>query len=87
MSGERRCGKTLSCYALLITYMKENFDGLIIPALHLSPWFQDTSTTQMIHTGEVLFKIILFENHSRVSFSLQSTVIYLNNLVQFSSGF
>ncbi|XP_063683181.1 uncharacterized protein LOC134817785 [Bolinopsis microptera] len=54
MSGERRCGKTLSCYALLITYMKENFNGLIIPALHLSPWFQDTSTTQMIHTGEGL---------------------------------
>ena len=61
MSGERRCGKTLSCYALLITYMKENFDGLIIPALHLSPWFQDTSTTQMIHTGQVLFKFILLK--------------------------
>lgn len=73
MKGEKQCGKTMSCYAILISYMKKNFPGLIVPALHLAHWFQDTPNTQLIHTDQV-FKfffeisdsivIIIFKHHS-----------------------
>ncbi|KAL5269665.1 hypothetical protein ACHWQZ_G003203 [Mnemiopsis leidyi] len=54
ITGDRQCGKTLTCYALLLTFMKTKFPGVIIPALQLSHWFQDTTTSPLIYTPQGL---------------------------------
>lgn len=57
ITGDRQCGKTLTCYALLLTYMKTKFPGIIIPALQLSHWFQDTTTSPLIYTPQVPIRL------------------------------
>ena len=51
LTGNRQCGKTLTCYALLRDAFTSQFGGLIIPAIHLSKWFQDTDVTNFLHVG------------------------------------
>ena len=51
LSGNKQCGKTLSCYALLLDAVTSKFDGIVIPALHLSRWFQDTDICNFVHSS------------------------------------
>lgn len=55
LKGSRQCGRTLSCYAMLIKSVTAG--ELVIPGLHLAKWFQDTPQTTLINTphGELDF--------------------------------